>query len=207
LGTDTLRQVEIIKGASGKANTINGATATAGTATLNVNLSTNSLQVNNIPVLGTLNFTVQNFVNVTGTTNGDTIRGNSLNNTLNGNSGNDLLEGGSGNDTLTGGSGADNFRFNSASERTDRITDYTYQQGDKIQLDDFGFGGGLTVGALLFSQFNIGSSAFDSSDRVIYNSTNGALFFDVDGTGSNAQVQIATLTTNLPLISSDFTVV
>jgi Ca2+-binding RTX toxin-like protein len=41
------------------------------------------------------------------------------------------------------------------------------------------------------------------SDRFIYNNTNGALFFDVDGNGSTAQLQLATLNTGLALTNQD----
>ncbi|MEQ9548745.1 MAG: hypothetical protein RIM23_03875 [Coleofasciculus sp. G3-WIS-01] len=41
----------------------------------------------------------------------------------------------------------------------------------------------------------------------LYNSSTGAMFFDVDGIGSTDQVQFAILSTNLPLISSDISVI
>lgn len=63
-----------------------------------------------------------------------------------------------------------------------------------IQVSASGFGGGLTVGAISAGQFRLGSAAGDANERFIYN-TSGSLFFDVDGTGSAAQVQIATLIT------------
>ncbi|WP_373534569.1 M10 family metallopeptidase C-terminal domain-containing protein, partial [Microcoleus sp.] len=50
----------------------------------------------------TLNFTVENFANVTGTPNVDVITGNNLDNYLIGGAGNDTLSGGRGNDTLIG---------------------------------------------------------------------------------------------------------
>jgi len=80
-------------------------------------------------------------------------------------------------------------------------------QGDKIVVSASGFGGGLTIGTLSSAQFTIGSAAADASDRFIYNSATGALFFDADATGALGQVQFATLSTNLSLISSDITVV
>jgi Ca2+-binding RTX toxin-like protein len=48
----------------------------------------------------------------------------------------------------------------------------------------------------------LGTAAADTSDRFIYNQSTGALFFDSDGTGAIAQVQIATLTTK-PVIGFD----
>lgn len=38
-------------------------------------------------------------------------------------------------------------------------------------------------------------------DRFIYNQKTGALFFDIDGTGTTEQVQLATLT-NKPLLTN-----
>ncbi|HEY9646574.1 MAG TPA: hypothetical protein V6C88_09405 [Chroococcidiopsis sp.] len=50
----------------------------------------------------------------------------------------------------------------------------------------------------------IGARAADGSDRFIYNQNTGALFFDADGSGGGAQIQIATLSTNLNLSSGNF---
>ncbi len=146
----------------------------------------------------------------------NSISGNSYNNylsggdgndTLIGNAGNDTLVGGFGNDILTGGADADKFVFNSRYEGIDTITDFISQQGDKLLVSASGFGGGLNLGALFSSQFIIGSGASDTSDRFIYNSSTGGLFFDADGIGASSQVQFAKLSTGLNLISSDIVVV
>ncbi|MBD2040189.1 calcium-binding protein [Microcoleus sp. FACHB-672] len=152
----------------------------------------------------------------------NSIAGNIGNNHLWGGAGNDTITGGVGNDTirgsvgsdlLTGGTGADYFTFYSATEGSDTITDFSWAQLDKIALSDSGFGGSLTTttgatpGSLLSSQFVTGAGATNSNHRVIYNSSTGALFFDQDGTGAAAQVQIASLSTGLALISSDFQVI
>ena len=55
--------------------------------------------------------------------------------TLNGNDGNDILNGGGGNDSLWGGDGSDIFVY-TASEGTDIIYDYKYEDGDMIQILD-----------------------------------------------------------------------
>lgn len=136
----------------------------------------------------------------------DSLSGSVGNDYLSGSSGNDTLVGGSGNDTLVGGSGADDFKFFFPSERVDTITDFTWQENDEILISQAGFGGGLARGYLPSSQFTTGSSASDSSDRVIYNSSNGNLYFDADGIGGAAQVQIASLDSGLALIASDFVV-
>ncbi|MGL5943491.1 MAG: calcium-binding protein [Waterburya sp.] len=122
---------------------------------------------------------------------------------LKSNGGNDTLIGGSGIDTLTGGSGEDNFRFENPTDGFDRLVDFNVND-DLIEVLSSNFGGGLVEGSSLsVDQFVIGSAATDSSDRFIYNNTNGALFFDVDGNGSTAQVQLATLNTGLALTNQD----
>ncbi|AUT02166.1 hemolysin-type calcium-binding protein [Nostoc sp. CENA543] len=101
-GIDQILNIETIIGARGQANTIDGSTGTSTTTSFNVNLSTNSLVVNGVPVLGTLNFNVQNFVNVTGTSQADTIVGNNQGNLLIGGRGNDQISGLGGKDTIIG---------------------------------------------------------------------------------------------------------
>jgi Ca2+-binding RTX toxin-like protein len=100
-GTDTLNGIEQIIAPLGQANTIDASTG-SGTASINVDLSQNSLAVNNLPGIGTLNFTVENFVNVTGTPNVDVLTGNIQSNVLVGGDGSDTLTGLRGDDTLIG---------------------------------------------------------------------------------------------------------
>src|SRR6476661_5937970 len=100
-GTDSLQNIEQIIAPLGQINTIDASTG-SGTASINVDLSQNRLAVNNLPGIGTLNFTVENFVNVTGTPNVDVLTGNIQNNSLVGGDGNDTLSGLRGNDTLIG---------------------------------------------------------------------------------------------------------
>lgn len=106
LGRDLMRNVEQVVGAAGLSNTIDGSGG-SGTASFNINLASNSLFINNVPTLGTLSFSVVNFVNVRGTPNADQIVGNASANLIQGGSGNDVLVGGGGNDTVQGGRGAD----------------------------------------------------------------------------------------------------
>lgn len=69
------------------------------------------------------------------------------------------------------------------------------------------FGGGLTIGSAIdSSQFRIGAGATTATTadhRFIYNSTNGALFFDPEGTSAIAPPQIATLSTKLAMTHLD----
>jgi Ca2+-binding RTX toxin-like protein len=136
------------------------------------------------------------------------LGGGSGNDTLTGGSGNDVLVGGLGNDSLIGGKGADNFTFNAPNEGIDRLSDFSLSQGDRIAISASGFGGGLVAGVALTSeQFVLGSTAIDASDRLIYNSATGALFYDADGTGAISAVQIATLNNRALINNSHFTVI
>ncbi|MGK7883557.1 MAG: hypothetical protein AB4057_02900 [Crocosphaera sp.] len=108
-GTDQLVLVEtIIADASVSNNTIDTSTAGA-PVSINVNLHTNTLNVNNIPFVGSLSRTVINFDNVEGTNQSDTIVGDNQINRLFGNGGNDFIDGKGGNDYLEGGTGDDNI--------------------------------------------------------------------------------------------------
>jgi Ca2+-binding RTX toxin-like protein len=131
---------------------------------------------------------------------------------------NDVLIGFGGNDKLTGGAGADRFRFYSASEGIDKITDFN-PATEKIELYQAGFGGNSlywqwnnTDPTKQFDKllspgvFQLGSSASNSDHRIIYNSSTGDIFFDPDGTGSQAQVKFAQLTAGLNLNNTNFTV-
>ncbi|MEH2281812.1 MAG: hypothetical protein V7K90_10875 [Nostoc sp.] len=142
-------------------------------------------------------------INGTGNSLNNTITGNSANNQLNGGAGNDILVGGAGNDILTGGAGGDRFTFQSRSQGIDRITDFSVLD-DTIVVSAAGFGGGLVAGAAIAAnKFAIGTAATTNSQRFIYNTGNGSLFFDQDGTGAIAKIQIATLNIGLSLNNAD----
>jgi Ca2+-binding RTX toxin-like protein len=140
------------------------------------------------------------------------IIGNQTNNKLVGTNGNDFIDGRAGNDrlfgrlgkdTLTGGTGRDRFAFNNINEGIDRITDFNVID-DTITVSSTRFGGGLVAGAVISStQFFTGTAATNSSQRFISDNTTGALFFDSDGVGSSAQVQLATLNPGLSLTNAD----
>ena len=128
-----------------------------------------------------------------GGTNNDILNGGADNDTISGGNGNDTINGGVGADSLTGGGGSDRFVFNNASEGIDTITDFD-PTADLFNVSSSGFAtiGGL--GTLAASRFTIGAAATTADHRFIYDSSNGNLFFDKDGLGGTAQVQIAQLT-------------
>lgn len=138
----------------------------------------------------------------------DTIRGAGGNDVLKGGAGNDKIYGGLGADTLTGGAGSDYFYFDSTpgAGNVDRITDFSTVY-DTFRIDNAIFTGLGPDGALASAAFYKGAAAHDASDRIIYNAATGAIFYDSDGSGAAAAVQIATIGTNLNVTSADFVVI
>jgi len=136
--------------------------------------------------------------------------GNSLANTLTGNTGNNELDGRMGSDTLTGGLGADMFAFGTAlgASNIDTITDFNVA-ADTIRLDSAIFTAIAGTGTLSLAQFAANSSgtAQDSSDRIIYETDTGKLFYDSNGNAAGGSVQFATLAPALALTNADFTVI
>jgi serralysin len=143
----------------------------------------------------------------TGNDLANTIYGNAAANTLAGNGGNDTLNGYGGKDTLKGGAGQDTFVFSTAlgSTNIDTISDFSVVD-DTIALSTSIFKA-LSIGTLSASDFVTGTKALDASDRIIYNSSTGALYYDADGSGSGAAVQFALLSKNLALTATDFLLV
>ncbi|MBD2335973.1 S8 family serine peptidase [Calothrix sp. FACHB-156] len=108
---------------------------------------------------------------LTGGAGNDTLIGGNGRDVLTGGDSNDVLIGGLGNDTLTGGLGRDIFVFDSLSDRTDAIADFSRSDGDKIK---------------------IGSSFGTNLSLFSYDNSTGALTFN---NGTNP-IQLATLNTN-----------
>jgi Ca2+-binding RTX toxin-like protein len=107
-GTDQIFNIETVIGATDQLNTIDASTGVATTTSLNADLAMNRLTINGLPEpINSVTFNVQNFVNIVGTTQGDTLKGNSLANELVGNAGNDTIQGNNGDDILDGGDGND----------------------------------------------------------------------------------------------------
>ena len=63
-----------------------------------------------------------------------------------------------------------------------------------LTADEFVSGAGLTTGQ-------------DASDRIAYNTTNGSLYYDADGSGAGAAVLLATFTGAPELTVAHFTVI
>jgi len=183
-----------------------GATATStATTALNVDASAGA---NGLTIVGNAGIN-----RLTGTAFADRIEGGSGNDNLSGGTGSDTLVGGAGNDALTGGADADVFLFNFAPNATsnrDTITDFVGAQDDIWLSRAVMTGLGTTLGALSVDAFRFGAgitTAGDATDRIIYNTTNGALYYDADGTGAAAAIQMADLTGAPTLTFGDFLIV
>ncbi|MDJ0556056.1 MAG: hypothetical protein QNJ68_16770 [Microcoleaceae cyanobacterium MO_207.B10] len=138
--------------------------------------------------------------------------------TLEGGTGRDRLNGGPGDDVLTGGGSIDRFIFNTNEPfqpedvGVDQITDFSQTQGDIILLDRRTF---TAINSELGEGFSIASEFVIVSDDelaetaeavIVYNSSNGNLFYNPNGseTGFGDGGQFATLTNTPLLAAGDF---
>jgi len=139
-----------------------------------------------------------------GAAGNDTLSGGAGNDTLLGGANIDQLVGGKGNDRLTGNDGSDRFVFaESGAANADTLTDFVHGT-DKIVLDDAAFAKLVptAAGGLKAANFHLGSAAAGSHDYVIYDPSNGNLYYDPDGSGTQQQKLIATLAGNPDSVSA-----
>ena len=145
-----------------------------------------------------------------GTSNID-LTGNDTGQSIIGNAGSNRLDGKLGADTLTGGSNSDTFVFSTAlgAGNVDTMTDYNVA-ADQIELNQAIFAAILQApGTMLSGYFkaNASGAATDANDRVLYNTSTGALYYDADGDGAGARVQFAQVTGAPALTFADFNIV
>lgn len=141
------------------------------------------------------------------------INGGCENDVLDGKEGNDTISGGGGSDTLTGGSGMDVFVIElrgGVSGEFATITDFSATD-DTIHLGGRHMHNASSYTSSLATDYfvaNATGAAVDSNDYIIYNTETGALYFDADGSGSIAAVQIALLgaSAHPTITAADFTV-
>ncbi|TCN29151.1 M10 family metallopeptidase C-terminal domain-containing protein, partial [Sinorhizobium americanum] len=158
--------------------------------------------------------TVKNFEIINGSANDDVIRGDAAANTLNGGgaddvldgrSGVDRLNGGAGDDWLTGGAGNDLFVFDRSGRdgEGDVITDFTRGQ-DKLLLDksDYGIAAGDATVTLVVGADPVATS---TKGTFLFESDNGRLWFDADGKGTEADLELVAILKGVTTLStSDF---
>ncbi|MFS4438010.1 M10 family metallopeptidase C-terminal domain-containing protein [Paracoccaceae bacterium GXU_MW_L88] len=130
---------------------------------------------------------------------------------LRGEAGDDLLDGGLGNDVLFGGSGADSFRFSTAlgENNVDEIKGFWTNQNDVILLDDLIFTEAGELGTLSMDAFEANDLGVATSEdgRIVYDTNDGGLFYDADGSGEIEAIQFAQTRANLRIDHDDFIIV
>jgi serralysin len=139
----------------------------------------------------------------------DKIFGNEGKDALIGNAGNDILAGGAGDDILTGGVGNDKFvfgdsaPFNTASLGVDRINDFTPGE-DLIGLSKAAF---PNLGNDFFGTVTEDASVGSSAAAIVYNTSNGKLFYNTNGvdSGLGNGGQFASIFGQPTLSAQDFT--
>jgi hypothetical protein len=130
--------------------------------------------------------TNQSSLALTGTANTNGT-GNDTNNIISGNGGDNILDGKDGVDTLTGLGGADTFLFSTVptfgAPTADHITDFNAGQGDLLGISrvDFGIPGAVPVSLITANSDPALSTAFSSDNIFVYDSRNGNLYFDQNG--------------------------
>ena len=148
--------------------------------------------------------------NGTSGTAGIDLTGNEFAQAISGNAGTNIIDGKGGSDTLRGSNGQDFFVFSTApgAGNVDTLADFSVA-ADTIRLENAVFTALGPTGPLAATAFaaNAAGIAQDADDRIIYNTTNGGLFYDADGTGATAAVQFAAMSAGLAVTSADFVVI
>ena len=216
-GTDTI--TDLGKGGADILNVANGGVVNA---TINTAWTASAATFNN----GTVNITTagqtvnlsavtqgSNGYKITDTGGATKLTGSALGDLIIGGTGNDTLVGGLGHDTLTGGTGNDFFVFNTkpSASNVDVITDFVSGK-DHLQLSKAifaglttaaGAGNGAVLKASEFVSSPTATHGISTSSHLIYNSTSGALYYDADGSGKGAAVEVAILgTTGHPALTA-----
>jgi len=124
----------------------------------------------------------------------DSISGGDGNDQIFGDDGNDTMSGGLGSDSFTGGAGKDVYLLDGPISDRDYIIDFSHAD-DTIRLDDAVYTA-LNLGTLSSDAFYSAAGATKATtadQRIIYNTTNGALYYDADGVGGAAAQEFARL--------------
>ncbi|MBW4566349.1 MAG: hypothetical protein KME32_35915 [Mojavia pulchra JT2-VF2] len=133
---------------------------------------------------------------LTGGNGNDILFGSSGIDFLSGGNGNDYLQGDSGDDLLRGGAGSDKFAFATGSKfdikelGVDTINDFTSADVDKIQLSKTTFTAlsnsvfPTALNSADFATVTVDSLAAGSSAKIVYNSVNGSLFYNPNGSAA-----------------------
>lgn len=151
-------------------------------------------------------------LDVSAYTSAITLKGNAGDNVLKAGKADDIITGNAGADTITGGLGADKFVFNDTAS-TDTILDFnSATDHDQLVFSDAKFNLGANEGSGTAGNYvgftsgileTNGSTFATATARFGYDSATGKLYYDADGSGAGAAVQIAMLGASTALIESD----
>jgi Ca2+-binding RTX toxin-like protein len=138
-----------------------------------------------------------------GSAAGDDLRGDAAGNVLYGLGGNDALWGLGGIDILNGGAGADYFYYATAGDGLDTIQDFASGQ-DKMGILGANFALG-SPGGVAIDSFRFVSGAAANLATVQFGFDAGTLqfWYDADGTGAGARVNLATLQAGATMAFTD----
>jgi len=144
---------------------------------------------------------------IVGSSGDHVLDGKGAADTILGGKGDDVLIGGSGADMLTGGAGADMFRFTmlDTAANADTIRDFAHGV-DRIEFAKSAFAA-LSGSAVDPAAFHLGTAAATADQHIIYDRATGSLYYDADGVGGQAQVQVALLSTRPVLDAGDLFVI
>ena len=148
---------------------------------------------------------------ISGSTGSDNLWGTPDADVIDGQGGDDWLDGGRGADTLTGGGGRDSFVFHASESALDTVTDFV-SAIDKFVFDNNGFAGigapgDFTAGDTRFTAGAGFTSGRDATDRFVYDTSSGNLYYDADGSGAGASRLVASLQGAPALAATDIQVV
>lgn len=132
----------------------------------------------------------------------DSLAGGADHDRLSGGNGADTLIGGSGNDVLGGGADADDFVFSGTADNGhDHVVDFVHGV-DRLVFTgaDYGFAAGQVLGA---ADFTVGAAAVGSSAQFIWDVATRHLWFDADGDGAGAAVELALISGSAAVTKDD----
>ncbi|HTO31062.1 MAG TPA: calcium-binding protein [Pararhizobium sp.] len=144
---------------------------------------------------------------IRGDANANILKGGESDDVLQGRDGNDTLNGGIGDDWLTGGKGNDTFVFDLYGRQDgDVITDFTRGQ-DKLVIDrsDYNIAIADKTVTLVVGADPVATSA---KGTFLFENDNGRLWFDADGKGTKADLELVAILQNIKTLSTgDFSLI
>jgi Ca2+-binding RTX toxin-like protein len=138
------------------------------------------------------------------------LTGNAVAQLIVGNAGANRINSMQGADTMTGNHGADTFIYNTVTTtaQADTITDFTAGT-DRFEFENaiftrLGSAGGLSASAFHASSDGVATT---TAHRIVYDTNDGDLYYDSNGSTAGGVIRIAQLDAGLALSSADFFVI